>query len=121
MPPKSVEKKKKKAKDPNRIKKPPNAFFLYANERRAAVSRENPSLKQQEITKLIAEDWNKLSDKEKEPFTEQAKKYKDQHKTEVQLDDLLEAVSECISSALTNDLKRKREQLMSPQAKKLKL
>ncbi|KAF8047398.1 hypothetical protein N665_3061s0004 [Sinapis alba] len=68
-------KKSKKQKDPLKPKHPISAFLVYANERRAALREENKNVV--EVAKMTGEEWKKLSDKEKEPFEEVAKKNKE--------------------------------------------
>ncbi|KAG2240344.1 hypothetical protein Bca52824_090834 [Brassica carinata] len=68
-------KKSKKQKDPLKPKHPISAFLVYANERRAALREENKSVV--EVAKMTGEEWKKLSDKQKAPYEEVAKKNKE--------------------------------------------
>tara|TARA_Y100000816_G_C26099052_1_gene582149 strand:- start:2301 stop:2612 length:312 start_codon:yes stop_codon:yes gene_type:complete len=65
-----MEKKKKvvKVKDPNRKKKPLTAYFHFANQRRPLLVAENPDTKMPNISKLLGEEWNKMSDEQKQPY-----------------------------------------------------
>ncbi|KAJ0239627.1 High mobility group B protein 13 [Hirschfeldia incana] len=67
--------KSKKQKDPLKPKHPISAFLVYANERRAALREENKSVV--EVAKMTGEEWKKLSDKQKAPYEEVAKKNKE--------------------------------------------
>uniref|UniRef100_A0A1J3K9V9 High mobility group B protein 6 n=1 Tax=Noccaea caerulescens TaxID=107243 RepID=A0A1J3K9V9_NOCCA len=68
-------KKNKKHKDPLKPKHPISAFLVYANDRRAALREENKSVV--EIAKMTGEEWKSLSDKQKAPYEEVAKKNKE--------------------------------------------
>jgi len=70
-----IKKKSKKEKDPLKPKHPISAFLVYANERRAALRQENKNVV--EVAKMTGEEWKKLSDKEKAPYEEVAKKNKE--------------------------------------------
>ncbi|CAH8360096.1 unnamed protein product [Eruca vesicaria subsp. sativa] len=68
-------KKSKKQKDPLKPKHPVSAFLVYANERRAALREENKNVV--EVAKMTGEEWKKMSDKQKAPYEEVAKKNKE--------------------------------------------
>lgn len=68
-------KKSKKQKDPRKPKHPISAFLVYANQRRAELREENKNVV--EVAKMTGEEWKKLSDKQKAPFEEVAKKNKE--------------------------------------------
>ncbi|KAL0727174.1 hypothetical protein Bca4012_023267 [Brassica carinata] len=68
-------KKSKKQKDPLKPKHPISAFLVYANQRRAELREENKNVV--EIAKMTGEEWKNLSDKQKAPFEEVAKKNKE--------------------------------------------
>eukprot|EP01084_Bolivina_argentea_P049560 91140_1 len=55
-------------------KRPMSAYFLYATDQRSNVRKNNSDLKQGEISKLIASDWNKISTSSKKKFTDKANK-----------------------------------------------
>mmetsp|Transcript_24984 Transcript_24984/g.50144 ORF Transcript_24984/g.50144 Transcript_24984/m.50144 type:complete len:289 (+) Transcript_24984:102-968(+) len=57
-------------------KKAPSAYILYCNSQRAIVRELQPELTMVEQTKTMAASWNALSEKEKEPWLEQAKQAK---------------------------------------------
>jgi structure-specific recognition protein 1 len=58
--------KSKKEKDENRPKRPQTAFFLWMNENREKIKKENPGLSLTEVTKKAGELWKeKVKDKSK--------------------------------------------------------
>ena len=65
-------KKTKAPKDPNRIKKPKNAYMFYSEDMRPKVTKEHPEEKIGGIAKIIGAMWKELTDKQK-------KKYQDMH------------------------------------------
>ena len=58
------------------FKRPMNAFILFSNAKRAELSRLNPTLANNEISRLLGEEWRNLSAHEKSPFVAAAKKIK---------------------------------------------
>ncbi|KAK6935498.1 High mobility group box domain, partial [Dillenia turbinata] len=69
--------KKKKEKDPLKPKHPMSAFIVYSNERRAALLAQNKTVK--EVAKILGEEWKSMTENEKAPFEEMAKKNKDKY------------------------------------------
>lgn len=59
-------KKKKTIKDPNAPKRPKPAFFMYSDEYREKLKKENPDMKMGEISKTLGKMWKELDEKEKE-------------------------------------------------------
>ena len=68
--------KKKKARDPNRPKKPMTAFLLFSGANRGAIKSKHPDMKVTEISKELGKRWRGSSDKAKSPFVKEAKKLK---------------------------------------------
>ncbi|KAJ0240879.1 High mobility group B protein 13 [Hirschfeldia incana] len=68
-------KKTKKVKDPLKPKQPISAYLIYANERRAALREDNKSVI--EVAKLTGEEWKNLSEEQKAPYEQMAKKNKE--------------------------------------------
>jgi len=64
-----------------KTKQPKSALKLYQSDKdvRAEMKEENPEAKAVEITKMLSENWKEMSDEEKEPFKEMAKKEKVKH------------------------------------------
>ncbi|XP_060206883.1 high mobility group B protein 13-like [Lycium barbarum] len=76
-------KKKKKEKDPLKPKQPLSAFFLFTNERRAALLAENKNVK--EVAKITGEEWRNMTDTQKAPYEEMAMKRKEQYLQEMEV------------------------------------
>nr|GMD07499.1 high mobility group B protein 6-like isoform X1 [Ipomoea batatas] len=79
----SENKKKKKEKDPLKPKHPLSAFFLFSNERRAALLAENKNVK--EVAKIAGEEWRNMTDEQKAPYEEGAMKNKEQYAKEMEI------------------------------------
>jgi len=45
-----------------------NAFIVFCNEKRDQVKKANPEAKMGEITKILGDEWKKMSDDEKKPY-----------------------------------------------------
>ncbi|CAI0441227.1 unnamed protein product [Linum tenue] len=75
-------KKPKKEKDPLKPKQPMSAFFIYTNERRAALVAENKNVT--EVAKITGEEWKNMSEKKKAPYEEVAKKNKENYLIEME-------------------------------------
>jgi len=78
------EKKKKKIKDPNQPKKPLSAFFLFSNEKRAAVKADHPDASIGDVGKKLGEMWRVLGDVDKRTYEEAAKRAKDRFAREME-------------------------------------
>jgi len=64
--------KSKKPKDKNAPKRPQSAYFLYLSERRTQLKTSDPDKKVTEVSKLIGQEWKKLSDEAKKPYAAKA-------------------------------------------------
>lgn len=73
----------KKEKDPLKPKHPMSSFFIFSNERRAALLAENTSIV--EVAKILGEEWKNMTEKQKEPYEEIAKKNKEKYMQEMEL------------------------------------
>ncbi|MBO9493726.1 hypothetical protein J7438_06455 [Thalassotalea sp. G20_0] len=60
----------------NHIPRPRNAFIIF----RSIKAKEVKDCYQSELSKLVAKDWNKMSEKQKEFFVQKAKLEKAEHK-----------------------------------------
>ncbi|EEF51321.1 high mobility group B protein 13 [Ricinus communis] len=67
-------KKTKKEKDPLKPKQPMSAFFLFSNERRASLLAENKNVR--EVAKIAGEQWKNMTEEQKGPYEEMAKRNK---------------------------------------------
>jgi len=63
----------------NHIKRPLNAFILWSQKQRHRIALNNPQMPNSEISKRLGAEWRLLSQSEKDPFIEEAKKLKRQH------------------------------------------
>ncbi|KAK1398252.1 high mobility group B protein 1 [Heracleum sosnowskyi] len=73
----SKAKKGKLAKDPNKPKRPPSAFFVFLEEFRKTFKKENPNVKAvSAVGKAGGEKWKSLSAAEKAPYEAKAAKRK---------------------------------------------
>jgi transcription factor SOX1/3/14/21 (SOX group B) len=63
----------------NHIKRPLNAFMLWSHKQRQRMALNNPQMPNSEISKQLGAEWRSLSESEKDPFIEEAKKLKRQH------------------------------------------
>ena len=72
-------KAKKTISKEDKPKRPLSAFMIFSMENRERVMKENKFEKKQigDIAKKIGEAWKKMSDKEKTPYNDKAKKLKD--------------------------------------------
>lgn len=61
------------------IKRPMNAFMVWARQKRKEISQEHPKMHNSEISKMLGAMWKKLTDKDKIPYIEQAKCLRTQH------------------------------------------
>ncbi|XP_074364916.1 high mobility group B protein 1 [Apium graveolens] len=76
----SKAKKGKLAKDPNKPKRPPSAFFVFLEEFRKTFKKENPNVKAvSAVGKAGGEKWKSLSATEKAPYEAKAAKRKGEY------------------------------------------
>lgn len=66
-------------KECGHIKRPMNAFMVWSRAQRKAISQESPRLHNSEISKILGVRWKALSDEDKAPYVEEAKKLQQQH------------------------------------------
>ncbi|KAK1438500.1 hypothetical protein QVD17_04309 [Tagetes erecta] len=78
----SDNKKNKKEKDPLKPKRPESAYFLFMNERRAALIAENKSVV--EIAKITGEEWKNMTEKQKAGYEKVAKKKNEKYIQEME-------------------------------------
>jgi len=76
LKPVKAARKPKKDKDPNAPKRGSSGYIFFGKKRRPELKEENPGISFGDLTKLIAEEWNALSDKKKKPFLDMAAKDK---------------------------------------------
>merc|ERR1712024_303195 len=71
-PKKGEEKKQRKKKDPNAPKRPMSAYFLFMNENRPTVRRDNPDASIGEVAKILGKMWGEIEPEEKAKFDKEA-------------------------------------------------
>ncbi|CAI8588471.1 unnamed protein product [Vicia faba] len=71
---------KKAAKDPNKPKRPPSAFFVFMAEFRESFKKENPNNKSVAVVgRAGGKEWKALSEAEKAPYVATAEKKKEEY------------------------------------------
>lgn len=65
--------------DSGHIKRPMNAFMVWSRIRRKRISGDYPRLHNSEISKILGAEWKLLSEIDKRPFIDEAKRLRSQH------------------------------------------
>lgn len=81
-----------------RVKRPMNAFMVWARIHRAAVAKANPGANNAEISVQLGMEWSKLTEEQKQPYYEEANKIKLRHREEFP-GKHLSYLAECFRSA----------------------
>ncbi|CAL5059038.1 unnamed protein product [Urochloa decumbens] len=80
---KGKRKNSKKDKDPAKPKQPMSAYFVYTQERRAALVAEKKNVP--EIGKITGEEWKSMTEAQKAPYEEVAKKQKEEYHKQMEV------------------------------------
>ena len=59
-----------------------SSFIVWCREQRQRMARENPKTLNTKTSKQLADEWNSLSEEEKQPFKVEAKRFRVLHKKE---------------------------------------
>eukprot|EP00485_Elphidium_margaritaceum_P002283 CAMPEP_0202685470 /NCGR_PEP_ID=MMETSP1385-20130828/1228_1 /ASSEMBLY_ACC=CAM_ASM_000861 /TAXON_ID=933848 /ORGANISM="Elphidium margaritaceum" /LENGTH=434 /DNA_ID=CAMNT_0049339823 /DNA_START=138 /DNA_END=1442 /DNA_ORIENTATION=+ len=73
----------KKPKDPNAPKKPQTSYFIYSNERRAALQKEHGK-SVTEISKYISAEWKEMDADTKKGYEDKALTFKEKYNTDME-------------------------------------
>ena len=68
----SSNKKSKENRPSAEPKKPLSGFMFFSTQFSKMIRDRNPDLKTTEISKIVGENWNKLSNEQKQPFENKA-------------------------------------------------
>ncbi|NXT48551.1 SOX30 factor, partial [Pluvianellus socialis] len=64
------------------VKRPMNAFMVWARIHRPALAKANPAVNNAEISVQLGLEWSKLTEEQKQPYYDEAQKIKQRHREE---------------------------------------
>ncbi|KAI7829652.1 high mobility group box domain-containing protein [Gamsiella multidivaricata] len=71
-------------KDKNCPKRPRNSYIFFTLMKRDDIKKKHPEFKPTEITKMLGEEWQKLSEAEKESYGSMAENDKKRYQSEME-------------------------------------
>ena len=69
-------------KSRNHVKRPMNAFMVWAQAARRSLSKTHPTLHNAQLSKTLGSLWHKLTEAQKIPFVDEANRLRDEHRNE---------------------------------------
>ena len=74
----------RRRKDPNKPRGALTPYMCYSKEVRPSIMQQHPNASVTEVAKLIGAQWRQLTDDQKRPYTEMARKDRERYKEAMQ-------------------------------------